>query len=111
MNAKSGKTLEIRNPADGSLVASNVQVAGTVDVDDAVEAATAAFKGPWRSFTGAQRGELLHRFADLLTQHIDEIFRLETMSMGIPISVIKSFAGIVPGYFHCEFYSGSADLF
>jgi len=111
VNAKSGKTLEIRNPADGSLVASNVQVAGTVDVDDAVEAATAAFKGPWRSLSGAQRGELLHRFANLLTQHIDEIFRLETMSMGIPISVIQSFAGIVPAYFHCGFSCESANLF
>ena len=111
MNAKSGKTLEIRNPADGSLVASNVQVAGTVDVDDAVEAAAAAFKGPWRSFTGSQRGELLHRFANLLSQHIDEIFRLEIMSMGIPISAIKSFAEIVPAYFHCEFYYRSPYIF
>lgn len=102
MNAKSGQTLEIRNPADGTLVAGNVQVAGTEDVDDAVEAATAAFSGPWRSLTGAQRGDLLRKFAGLFTEHFDQVLTLETVSMGIPISVVRTFGAVAAAYFRCK---------
>jgi aldehyde dehydrogenase (NAD+) len=102
VDAKSGNTFEIRNPADDSLVASNIQVAGSEDIDDAVAAATAAFNGPWRSLTGAQRGDLLHKFADLLNDHLDQVSSLETGSMGIPISVSRMFASVAVSYFHCR---------
>uniref|UniRef100_A0A0B7KJ19 aldehyde dehydrogenase (NAD(+)) n=1 Tax=Bionectria ochroleuca TaxID=29856 RepID=A0A0B7KJ19_BIOOC len=107
VDAKSGNTFEIRNPADDSLVASNIQVAGSEDIDEAVAAATAAFNGPWRSLTGAQRGDLLHKFADLLNDHLDQVSSLETGSMGIPISVSRMFASVAVSYFH--YYAGYAD--
>ncbi|CAG9990386.1 unnamed protein product [Clonostachys byssicola] len=107
VNSKSGNTFKIRNPADDSLVASDIHVAGPKDVDDAVAAATAAFNGPWRTLTGAQRGELLHKFADLLDDHLGQVAGLETQSMGIPISISKLFASVAVSYFH--YYAGYAD--
>uniref|UniRef100_A0A8H7K8C1 aldehyde dehydrogenase (NAD(+)) n=1 Tax=Bionectria ochroleuca TaxID=29856 RepID=A0A8H7K8C1_BIOOC len=90
VDAKSGNTFEIRNPADDRLVASDIQVAGPEDVDDAVVAAIAAFNGPWRSLTGAQLSDLLHKFADLLNDHLDQLF-----------------ASVAASYFH--YYARYAD--
>ncbi|QGA18857.1 hypothetical protein EYB26_006542 [Talaromyces marneffei] len=108
VDAKSGETLEIHNPTDCSLVASNIHVAGEADVDDAVAAAEKAFKeGPWSQFTGAQRAELLNRFADIFEKNIDEIIRLESLAMGIPVGGGKMFAQAIPAYF--RYYAGYAD--
>ncbi|EED13331.1 aldehyde dehydrogenase, putative [Talaromyces stipitatus ATCC 10500] len=108
VEAKSGQTIQVHNPVDGSLIASNIHVAGESDVDDAVAAATKAFKeGPWSQFTGTQRGKLLYRFADLLEQNLDEVVRLESLAMGIPVGGAKMIAQKIPAYF--RYYAGYAD--
>ncbi|KUL81642.1 hypothetical protein ZTR_09382 [Talaromyces verruculosus] len=108
VEAKSGQTLEIHNPTDGSLVASNIHVAGEADVDDAVVAATKAFKeGPWSQLNGAKRADLLNKFADLFEKNIDEIVHLESLAMGIPVGGAKMFASAIPAYF--RYYAGYAD--
>ncbi|KAI7978318.1 hypothetical protein EIK77_001261 [Talaromyces pinophilus] len=108
VEAKSGQTLEIHNPTDGSLVASNVHVAGEADVDDAVAAATKAFKeGHWSQLNGAKRADLLNKFADLFEKNIDEIVHLESLAMGIPVGGAKMFASAIPAYF--RYYAGYAD--
>lgn len=89
VDSKSGRTIEIWNPADESLVSSDIQVADETDVDLAVAAARAAFEGPWRSLTGSERGELMIKFADLFVERMDEICLLETVAMGAPVSVVK----------------------
>ena len=102
VEAKSGQTLEIHNPTDGSLVASNIHVAGEADVDDAVAAATKAFKeGPWSQMNGAKRAGLLNKFADLFEKNVDEIINLESYAMGIPVGGAKMFAYAIPAYFRC----------
>lgn len=102
VEAKSGQTLEIHNPTDGSLVASNIHVAGEADVDDAVTAATKAFKeGPWSHMNGAKRAGLLNKFADLFEKNIHEIVHLESLAMGIPVGSAKMFAHAIPAYFRC----------
>lgn len=88
VTAKSGHTLPVTNPTDGSHVG-DVQVAGPEDVDAAVAAASAAYKGEWSKFSGAQRMKCLLKFADLLEEHGAEVAHLETISMGNPISVVK----------------------
>lgn len=88
VTAKSGQTLPVENPTDGSHVG-DVQVAGVEDVDAAVAAASAAYKGEWSKFTGAQRMKCLLKFADLIDEHASEVAYLDTISMGTPISLLK----------------------
>lgn len=58
-----------------------------LQVEAAVTAASNAFKGPWGSFTGAQRSACLFKLADLIEKAIPEIAHIESLTMGTPISV------------------------
>jgi aldehyde dehydrogenase (NAD+) len=59
VNAKSNDTLRIYNPSDDTLVSDKIQCAGEADVDAAVEAANAAFKGPWGSMPATERAQCM----------------------------------------------------
>ncbi|OCK78758.1 aldehyde dehydrogenase [Lepidopterella palustris CBS 459.81] len=87
VNAKSGETLSVYNPADESLIVDNVEVAGEADVDAAVDAAAAAFKGEWSTWTGPKRSVAMLKMADLIDAHAKDICPLETKAMGMPLSV------------------------
>ncbi|MFZ3598797.1 aldehyde dehydrogenase family protein [Streptomyces sp. BH104] len=76
------RTREIRCPADGSLVAV-VDEAGGKDTTEAIAAARHAFDaGPWPHTTGAERGDLLLRVADLLARDKDALARAESLDTG-----------------------------
>jgi acyl-CoA reductase-like NAD-dependent aldehyde dehydrogenase len=83
VDALDGRTIPVRNPHDGSLLA-EVAEAGTADVDLAVSAARAAFPG-WSATPAAERGRLLLRLADAIEDNADELARLETLDTGHPI--------------------------
>jgi betaine-aldehyde dehydrogenase len=83
-DATSGQSFETINPATGQPLAS-IQVASAEDVDRAVGAARAAF-GPWSQTSGAARGRILRRAADLLRARRDELARLEVLDTGKPIA-------------------------
>ncbi|HUC06568.1 MAG TPA: aldehyde dehydrogenase family protein, partial [Solirubrobacterales bacterium] len=57
--AASGKTMEVRSPATGALVA-NAPLSGVADIDKAVAAARKAFQD-WRAKPAPLRGEVLLR--------------------------------------------------
>jgi aldehyde dehydrogenase (NAD+) len=108
VNSKSEKPFSIYNPADGTLVTDNVQTAGEADVDAAVAAAQAAFKGPWGSFSGAQRAAVMLKWADLAEKKVQEVAYLETVAMGQPNAIAASF--IVPMMIKAfRYYAGWAD--
>jgi len=80
--SRSGKTREIRCPADGSLVA-EVHEGAREDTEDAIAAARAAFDhGPWPSTPAAERGDLLLRTADLLDREKAAFARAESLDTG-----------------------------
>ena len=82
IRARAGATREIRCPADGRVVAT-VDEGGRADTEAAVLAARTAFDtGPWSRTPAQERGALLWRVADLLTQHRDEIARAESLDTG-----------------------------
>lgn len=82
----------MRNPYNDSVVVDDVQVAGKAEIDAAVEAAKAAYStGPWSKFSGAQRAACMLKFADLVEQNMEELARLESLSMGKPISMLLGF--------------------
>jgi betaine-aldehyde dehydrogenase len=82
LDARSGRTLRVLDPADGSLVVEH-DAASSEDVDRAVAAARAAFEsGRWSGALAAERAALLCRTADLLVRDREHVARLETRDTG-----------------------------
>ncbi|MCO5222310.1 MAG: aldehyde dehydrogenase family protein [Thermomicrobiales bacterium] len=84
VDAKSGKTFERRNPANGELVAEYTK-SDASDVDAAVAAASEAFKS-WRLYPAPKRGELLYTAAQILNERKEQFAREMTEEMGKVIS-------------------------
>ena len=78
------------------------------DVDRAVAAALRAGRSPeWRDLTATQRGRLLYRLADLLTEKTLELARLETRDTGKIIRETSSQIGYMADYY--RYFAGLAD--
>jgi aldehyde dehydrogenase (NAD+) len=88
VDAVEGRTFETRDPSTGALLATIAQ-GDARDIDLAVAAARRAFDGPWRKFTPFQRQEAILKFADLVDRHFEEFSQLDTLDMGMPITVTR----------------------
>ncbi|KAL1651262.1 hypothetical protein SLS58_000601 [Diplodia intermedia] len=87
VDAQSGESFPLYNPADESLLHPAIPIAGQADVDAAVAGAQEAFKptSPWRaSFPAKRRAAAMHKLADLMEANAAELGRLETLAMGQP---------------------------
>jgi 1-pyrroline dehydrogenase len=82
-DAASGETMEVIAPATGETIA-EVPRCGAEDVDRAVEAAQAAAP-EWLEKTPKERSELLHKLADVMEEHADELAQLESVNVGKPM--------------------------
>lgn len=87
VDALSGKTETILNPADQEPVA-EVSVGSREDARLALEAAKKAFPG-WSGTSSQKRAELLHAGASFVRQRAEEIARLLTLEMGKPLKDAK----------------------
>ena len=110
INGELGHTTETTYPvyckADQSVI-TEVPDASEADIDAAVAAARAA-QPAWASVPGAERAALLHRLADLMDAHAEEMADYNGPEMGIPRA---GSAGGIRG-FHSglvRFYAGIAD--
>ncbi|XP_066414834.1 retinaldehyde dehydrogenase 3 isoform X2 [Molothrus aeneus] len=85
----SGKKFPTYNPSTLEKIC-DIEEGDKPDVDNAVEAAKAAFQrgSPWRQMDAPSRGRLLHKLADLLER--DRVI----LAVGFPPGVVN----IVPGY-------------
>ena len=82
--------------------------AGPDDVDTAVSSARKALQSPeWRDMTQTARGQLLRRFADLVSDRVEELARLETLDVGKLLRETTGQAKRAPAFF--EYYAGIAD--
>lgn len=89
VEAASGKTFEIFNPATEEVI-SKVADGAKEDIDRAARAARRAFEtGPWPKMTTSERGRLLWKLADLLEANLEEFAQLESIDNGKPISVSR----------------------
>jgi len=85
VDSRAGETFGTVNPSTLEEIC-QVQKGGAEDIDLAVQAARHAFeKGPWASYSVAERGELLHRVADNLEKHKAELAALESTDNGKPL--------------------------
>jgi aldehyde dehydrogenase (NAD+) len=91
VSSESGKTFATIDPSTGEEIC-QVAEADAVDVEKAVKAARTAFERgrPWRKMAASQRGQLLHRLADLMEKHADELARLESLDNGKPYKIAKA---------------------
>ena len=88
----SAGTFESVSPIDGAVIA-HVSRGGRAEADAAVAAAKAAFPA-WAALSPAERGEILHRVADNVEAHIEELAQLETHDNG---SLLRSHRrGVMP---------------
>ena len=79
-----GEYFENGNPADTSDVIGRFPLSTRDDVDRAVASARKGFE-QWRRVPAPQRGDVLRRAGDLLTERKDEIADLMTREMGKPL--------------------------
>ncbi|HZR58644.1 MAG TPA: aldehyde dehydrogenase family protein [Terriglobales bacterium] len=90
VNAASGKTFPVYDPATGEVI-THVPEAESADVDAAVHAARKAFDGgAWPRMTASQRGRLLWKLADLLEANLEEFAELESIDNGKPLAVARA---------------------
>src|SRR5690349_6357019 len=86
VESASGARFESVDPWTRSAYA-EVALGGAAEADRAVSAARKAFdEGPWPRMGYAERGALLHRLADLVLEHGDELAMADTRDMGKPIT-------------------------
>jgi betaine-aldehyde dehydrogenase len=76
--------LEVLDPSTGEVIARFTE-STPGDVDDAVQAAKAAFPA-WAAKSPAKRSEALHALADLFAQNLAEFARIESIDAGKPIT-------------------------
>src|SRR5262245_61521805 len=104
----SGKTFATVNPATGQTIC-QVAEGDMADIDLAVKAARKAFEdGPWPKMNASERGRLLHKLADLIEQHQDELAALESLDNGKPYRDAST--ADLPLTIKCyRYYAGWAD--
>lgn len=104
----SGKTFATTDPATGETIC-QVAEGDKADVDLAVKAARKAFEeGPWTKMAASERGQLLHRLADIIEKHKEELAALESLDNGKPYK--DALAADLPLTIKCyRYYAGWAD--
>jgi aldehyde dehydrogenase (NAD+) len=105
--ASNGKTIDVINPATEESIA-QVPASTKDDVDAAVQAARAAFEGPWSTLSARERGRLVYKLGERLMERADEIAKLETLHNGKPIFESRQIE--IPAAAEClQYFAGWAD--
>ncbi len=105
--AISGKVFDSLDPASGKVWA-QFPDADENDVDKAVIAANTVFKSPqWRNITATQRGKLLRKLGDLISQNVDILAQLESRDNGKLIRETRAQVNYLPEFFY--YTAGLAD--
>lgn len=102
----SGERIQMINPSTGEAFAT-IPRGKAKDVDIAVAAARRAFAGPWSQTAPVDRGRFLSRLSKAVSEHREELARVESEDTGKPLSQALSDMDITARYL--EFYAGAAD--
>ncbi|WP_375000959.1 aldehyde dehydrogenase [Aeromicrobium sp. CTD01-1L150] len=105
-DAADGRTLESIDPFTARSWAT-VPRAGAKDVELAVDAARSALGGEWGTMSATARGEALHRLADLIAEHAEELAVMETRDNGKVIRETRGQVAGLPSIY--RFFAGAAD--
>src|SRR4030095_12276168 len=95
--AEGGTTFDVKNPADGSVVA-RVANGAEPEIQRAVNAAHAALR-EWSVLAPKDRGSMLLKIQELMQERRDELARLVTLENGKPYEEAKKEVQFSLGYF------------
>ncbi|MBN8891799.1 MAG: succinate-semialdehyde dehydrogenase (NADP(+)) [Rhodospirillales bacterium 70-18] len=87
VQADSGKTLTVKNPATGEVVG-EVPALGAAETRRAIEAAHRA-QPAWRAMTAKERATILRRLFDLMIANTDDLAIIMTAEQGKPLAESK----------------------
>ena len=87
VDADSGATMEVTNPANGEVLGT-VPRMGAGETRRAIAAADAAWPA-WRALTGKERGVKLRAWFDLMLEHVDDLGLMMTLEQGKPLAEAK----------------------
>ena len=104
--AQGGHTIEVLDPSDGQ-VFEHIQRSQAVDIDQAVQAARLAFNGSWGQLSAMERGRLLMRLSQKVTERAAELTALEQRDCGKPTKQAAADTTALARSF--EFYAGACD--
>ncbi|MDB5839623.1 MAG: Aldehyde dehydrogenase [Herminiimonas sp.] len=106
VSAIAGQAIPVIDPSDGEIYA-EIARGDAQDIDFAVETARTAFEGEWGAMTAAERGRMLHRLSQALTERHEEFAQIEARDCGKPLKQARADASAVARYF--EFYAGACE--
>ncbi|MFQ5962421.1 MAG: NAD-dependent succinate-semialdehyde dehydrogenase [Candidatus Methylomirabilales bacterium] len=104
VDAKSGKTFQVTNPATGETVAT-VADGGAEDARSAINAAHEAFKS-WSRLSPVERSRYLEKAFKLMTERRDDLGHLITLENGKPLEEAKKEVAFAVGYL--DWFAGEA---
>lgn len=104
--SSSGQTIAVVDPSDGQ-VYDEIQRSNASDIDQAVRAARRGFDSAWSRLGAAERGRLLMRLSQKVTEHAQELSTIEQRDCGKPTKQANADASALARYF--EFYAGACD--
>ena len=84
INADSGDTLAVINPATGDTIA-EIAKCGTAETRRAIEAAERAQK-EWRTRTAKERGAVLRKWFTLMLENLEDLAQILTAEQGKPLA-------------------------
>ena len=87
VQADSGRTIQVKNPATGELIG-EVPALGAAETRRAIQAAHAAQK-PWRALLAKERSILLRKLFDLMIANTDDLAIIMTAEQGKPLAESK----------------------
>ncbi|TCP24957.1 aldehyde dehydrogenase (acceptor) [Scopulibacillus darangshiensis] len=105
--SEGGNYFESYNPATGEAWC-KVPKGTAKDVDAAVNAANQAFLGSeWGDMTYTERGRLVRKLGELISENVDELAAFETADNGKLIREMRGQLSYMPEFFY--YYAGLAD--
>ena len=87
VEADSGRTLVVKNPATGEPVG-EVPAMGKVETRRAIDAAAKAYPA-WRAMLAKERGAILRKLSDLMLANTDDLAIIMTAEQGKPLTESK----------------------
>ncbi|MEP7209153.1 MAG: NAD-dependent succinate-semialdehyde dehydrogenase [Casimicrobiaceae bacterium] len=96
IDADSGATMRVVNPANGGLIGT-VPDLGAGETRRAIEAANAAWPA-WRAKTAKERSVIMRRWADLMMANLDDLAMILTTEQGKPLAEAKGEVTIGAAY-------------
>jgi acyl-CoA reductase-like NAD-dependent aldehyde dehydrogenase len=105
VGSQSGKTMQVRNPANGEVVG-EIPRATAADADAAINAAAKAFPA-WAAMPGTKRAAMMHDAARRMREALEDVAKLLSQEQGKPFAHAKLEAARVAD--NLEYFAGLAD--